>query len=117
MTVGAALLLIAAGAVLRFAVSTVSLFGVNLHTIGDILMGVGLLGLVLWLAVWAPWARSRRAAYQARASYGQEAQAAAYPARRQVPPAYPEQRQVPPVDARTRDFYRDDPYYQDRYRA
>jgi hypothetical protein len=127
MTVGAALLLIAAGAVLRFAVSTVSLFGVNLHTIGDILMGVGVLGLVLWLVVWAPWARSRRTGYRPRDSYGQQPQAPTYPAQRQVPPVYPEQRQVPPVypgqrqvppvDARTRDLYRDDPYYQDRYRA
>ena len=60
MTVGAALLLIAAGAVLRFAVSAESVYGINLPMVGDILMAVGVLGLVLWLAVWAPWARSRR---------------------------------------------------------
>lgn len=60
MTIGAALLLIAVGAILRFAISTVSTHGVDLHTIGDILMIVGAVGLVLWLFVWAPWARSRR---------------------------------------------------------
>jgi hypothetical protein len=61
MTIGAALLLIAAGAILRFAINTVSTHGVNVHTIGDILMIVGVLGLILWLCVWAPWARNRRA--------------------------------------------------------
>lgn len=60
MTIGAALLLIAVGAILRFAISTVSTHGVDLHTIGDILMIVGAVGLVLWLFVWAPWARGRR---------------------------------------------------------
>ena len=35
-----------------------------MHTIGDILMIVGALGVVLWLVVWAPWARGRRSAYR-----------------------------------------------------
>ena len=60
MTVGAALLLIAVGAILRFAVSTVSTHGFNVHTIGDILMLIGILGLVLWMLVWSPWAPRRR---------------------------------------------------------
>ncbi len=64
MTIGAALLLIAAGAVLRFAITTETVGGVNLYIIGDILMAVGVLGLVLWLVIWLPRARSRRAAYQ-----------------------------------------------------
>ena len=34
-----------------------------MHTIGDILMIVGVLGLIIWLIVWAPWARSRRTPY------------------------------------------------------
>ena len=108
MTVGGALLLIAVGAVLRFAISTVYVYGVNLHTVGDILMAVGVAGLLLWMVVWAPWARSRRSSYQANsAAYQQGPQG----------PAYPERRQVPPTDARTRDLYRaDDPYYQDQYR-
>ena len=57
MRIGAALVLIAVGAILRFAIVTVSSHGVYLHTIGDILMAVGLLGLILWLVIWAPWAR------------------------------------------------------------
>jgi hypothetical protein len=60
MRFGAGLALIAIGAILRFAISTVSTHGVAIHTIGDILMLVGVLGLVLWLVVWAPWARNRR---------------------------------------------------------
>ncbi len=64
MTIGAGLFLIAVGAILRFGISTVSTHGIAVHTIGDILMAVGVLGVVLWLVVWAPWARNRRAAYQ-----------------------------------------------------
>jgi hypothetical protein len=62
MTIGAGLFLIAVGAILRFGISTVSTHGIAVHTIGDILMAVGALGVLLWLVVWAPWARSRRAA-------------------------------------------------------
>ena len=34
------------------------------NTIGDILILVGVLGVVLWMVVWAPWSRSRRPVYQ-----------------------------------------------------
>jgi hypothetical protein len=64
MTIGAALFLIAVGAILRFAVATSSTHGINVHTIGDILMIVGGVGLILWLAIWAPWARNRRTSRQ-----------------------------------------------------
>jgi hypothetical protein len=64
MTIGAGLFLIAAGAILRFGISTVSTHGIAVHTIGDILMAVGVLGVLLWLVVWAPWARNRRAGYR-----------------------------------------------------
>jgi hypothetical protein len=64
MTIGAGLILIAVGAILRFAVATVSTHGFGVHTIGDILMIVGAVGVVLWLLVWGPWARNRRKAYQ-----------------------------------------------------
>jgi hypothetical protein len=64
MTIGAGLVLIAVGAILRFGIVTVSTHGIAVHTIGDILMAVGVLGVVLWLVVWAPWARGRRAAYR-----------------------------------------------------
>ncbi len=64
MTIGAGLVLIAVGAILRFGISTVSTHGIAVHVIGDILMAVGVLGVLLWLVVWAPRARSRRAAYR-----------------------------------------------------
>jgi len=60
MGLGTSILLIAIGAILRFAVS-VSTSGFNIHTIGVILMIVGAVGLVLsllWMTVWAD--RSRR---------------------------------------------------------
>lgn len=66
MRIGAALVLLAVGAVLRFAIATTSTHGFNIQIIGDIMMVVGALGLVLWLIVWAPWARSRRPGYPAR---------------------------------------------------
>jgi hypothetical protein len=59
MRIGAALLLIAVGAILRFALTTVVTHGIDLHTVGEILMVVGGIGLILWLCVWAPWARNR----------------------------------------------------------
>jgi hypothetical protein len=49
------LVLIAGGAILAFAV-TGSTSGVDLHTVGWILLAVGLLGLVLSLIVWDSWA-------------------------------------------------------------
>src|SRR6516162_4462700 len=64
MRIGAGLLLIAVGAILRFGISTVSTHGIAIHTIGDILIVVGVLGVVLWMVVWAPWSRSRRPAYR-----------------------------------------------------
>jgi hypothetical protein len=64
MRIGGGLVLIAVGAILRFGISTVSTHGININTIGDILMLVGVLGVVLWMVVWAPWGRSRRPVYQ-----------------------------------------------------
>jgi hypothetical protein len=67
MTIGVAIFLIAAGAILRFGISTVSTHGFGIHTIGVILMVVGVLGVALWLLVWSPWAarvRSRRTVYR-----------------------------------------------------
>ena len=67
MRIGAGLLLIAVGAILRFGISIVATHGVAIHTIGDILMLVGVLGVVLWMVVWAPWSRSRRPVYREQA--------------------------------------------------
>jgi len=61
MTLGTSLLLIAIGAILRFAV-TVSTSGFNLHTIGVILMIVGGVGLVLSLLYMTMADRRERAA-------------------------------------------------------
>ena len=54
MGLGTSLLLIAVGAVLRFAV-TVTTRGFNIHTVGVILMIIGCVGLLitlLWMTVW-----------------------------------------------------------------
>ena len=67
MTFGAALVLIAVGAILRFGISTASTHGIGLHTIGNILMIVGVIGVVLWLIMLAPWARRRRVVYREEA--------------------------------------------------
>lgn len=64
MRIGAALVLIAVGAILRFAIAVSVTHGVYLSTVGDILMGVGLLGLILWFIMWAPWAQGRRSTYR-----------------------------------------------------
>jgi hypothetical protein len=54
MGIGVSLLLIAAGAVLAFAVH-VSGHGFNLHTIGIILLVVGALGALLSMIFWSSW--------------------------------------------------------------
>jgi hypothetical protein len=54
MGIGVSILLIAAGAILTWAVhATVS--GVSLHTIGWILMIVGAIGVLLSLVFWSSW--------------------------------------------------------------
>ena len=50
MGIGTSILLIAVGAILRYAV-TVTVSGVELQTVGLILMIVGIIGLVISLAV------------------------------------------------------------------
>jgi hypothetical protein len=54
MGFGTSLFLIAVGAVLRFAVSA-SADGINLHTVGVILMIIGALGMLLSLMFWSSW--------------------------------------------------------------
>jgi hypothetical protein len=48
------LILIAAGAILAWAV-TASVSGLNIHTVGVILLVVGIVGLVLSLIFWSSW--------------------------------------------------------------
>jgi hypothetical protein len=54
MGLGVGIFLLAVGAVLAFAIH-VTTSGVDLHTIGYILMGVGALGIVLSLIFWSSW--------------------------------------------------------------
>jgi heme/copper-type cytochrome/quinol oxidase subunit 2 len=63
MTIGTSLLLIAVGAIMKYAV-TAHVNGINLQTVGVILMLVGILGLILSLLytfVWSDRARARSA--------------------------------------------------------
>jgi hypothetical protein len=62
MTVGGSIFLVAVGAILRYAV-TDSISGVDLATIGLILMIAGIVGLVIGLFMYAS---SRRDAYVVR---------------------------------------------------
>ena len=58
MKIGLSILLLAAGAVLAFAVH-VAVAGVDLRAVGWILMAVGLLGLIISLVVFTPRRNSR----------------------------------------------------------
>ena len=58
MTIGTSLVLIAAGAILRYAV-TATVSGVSLTTIGLILMIIGIVGLVLSLLYTFAWSPRR----------------------------------------------------------
>ena len=56
MPLGTSIFLIAVGAILRYAV-TATVEGIDLHTVGLILMIVGAIGLVLsllWMFAWGP---------------------------------------------------------------
>ena len=54
MGIGTSIVILAIGAILRFAV-TVQTNGFNLHTIGVILMIVGAVGFVVSLIFWNSW--------------------------------------------------------------
>lgn len=54
MGVGVSILLIAAGAILTWAV-TATVSGVSIHTVGVILLIVGIIGLVMSLIFWSSW--------------------------------------------------------------
>ena len=67
MTVGGSIFLIAVGAILRYAV-TDSISGVDLATVGLILMIVGIVGLVIGLFMYASARRDRLCARRSSAS-------------------------------------------------
>jgi hypothetical protein len=65
VTIGTSILLIAVGAILRYAVNIHS-SAVNINTVGLILMVAGILGLIvslLYTALWADRTARRRDAY------------------------------------------------------
>ena len=65
MTIGTSILLIAVGAILRYAVNVHS-SAVSINTVGLILMVAGILGLIvslLYTALWADRTAHRRDAY------------------------------------------------------
>ena len=60
MTIGTSIVLIAVGAILKYAV-TAHVSGIDLQTVGTILMLVGILGLILSLIYTFAWSdRARR---------------------------------------------------------
>jgi hypothetical protein len=59
MGIGISIFLLAVGAVLAFAVD-VTTSGIDLNTVGVVLMVVGALGLLLSLAFWSSWGGWRR---------------------------------------------------------
>jgi cytochrome c oxidase subunit IV len=59
MTIGSSLFLIAVGAILRYAITQATWHAVNIHTIGLILMIVGVAGLILGIYMYM--VRGRRA--------------------------------------------------------
>lgn len=68
MGIGVGIFLIAVGAILAFAVSaTVS--GINIATVGVILIVVGAIGIVLELILWAPRRRQVRSTTVADPGY------------------------------------------------
>jgi uncharacterized membrane protein len=68
MGIGVGIFLVAVGAILAFAVSaTVS--GINIATVGVILMVVGAIGILLELAFWAPRRRQYRSTTVADPGY------------------------------------------------
>lgn len=74
MGVGVGLVLIAIGAILRFATTT-SVNGFNIQTVGLILIIVGAVGFVLGLMFWGSWggygvSRRRRVTQTGYSQYG-----------------------------------------------
>ena len=55
MGIGTSIFLFAVGAILRFAITVNNTSGVSLHTVGDILMIVGVVGALFSLIFWSSW--------------------------------------------------------------
>jgi len=110
MRIGAGLVLIAVGAILRFGLSTSATHGIAIHTIGDILMLVGVLGVVLWMVVWSPWTRGRRTTYRREVPVAREERVYREDPAYRNQPVYREERvyreDVPVDEVRYEDDYR-----------
>jgi len=65
MGIGVSLILIAAGAIMTWAVTTTA-HGFNIHTVGIILMVVGAIGIVLSMMFWSSWGGFGGAPYGGR---------------------------------------------------
>jgi Domain of unknown function (DUF6458) len=65
MTIGASIFLIAVGAILKYAVD-VTVQGIEIQTIGLILMIAGVVGLVIWLFLLTQAGRRREVVYDDR---------------------------------------------------
>ncbi len=59
MGIGVSIFLIAVGAILAFAVN-VNVSGLDLATVGFILMAVGIIGLIMTAVIWGLRSRTRR---------------------------------------------------------
>jgi hypothetical protein len=77
MGLGVGIFLIAVGAVLTFAVSATT-SGVNLDTVGWILMGVGAASVLLSLLFWSTWAGPGYWSSRRRDTYADEGPPPAY---------------------------------------
>ena len=55
MGIGVSLILIAAGAIITFAIHVSTDSSFNLHTIGIILLVVGIIGAVMSMIFWSSW--------------------------------------------------------------
>jgi hypothetical protein len=60
MRTGTCIALIVVGAIMRFAITSGSFHGLNVHVVGVILILAGVLGLILSLVVWGPLNPARR---------------------------------------------------------
>ena len=72
MGVGVSILLIAAGAILTWAVNT-SVSGLEIQTVGVILLIVGIVGLVMSLIFWSSWGGFQGGGGRRRTTYVDDA--------------------------------------------
>ncbi len=77
MTIGSSIVLIAVGAILKWAV-TAHVSGINLQTAGTVLFVLGILGLILSVLYTFVWSRSRTTATATRTYVPRDEQTTRY---------------------------------------